>query len=277
MSWFNKKFVMRVDPDGRYAEDRKVQPVKTYKLTPEELARYQNIGTKKEKAPAFIGLEYQTRREKKEMDKKSMRLSREIIVKEFQSGKTPAQISEEYGKAEFWIRGQLTKSGLLEPVAKESKPVEISVSTAKKIYPKKFYISSERDNIENVKRLASLLKTIGWEQTYDWTTHIDAKDLNAEEFAKIAEAEMQGIRDADVVIVLLLGGYGTHAELGAANILGKEVYIWTQKNRLYVFDYTYEGSCIFYFNKNVERVIGQDMLELVNILLEKECHNESAG
>jgi hypothetical protein len=33
----------RTDPDGRYTEDRKVHPVNTYYLTPEELTKYQDV------------------------------------------------------------------------------------------------------------------------------------------------------------------------------------------------------------------------------------------
>lgn len=266
MSWFNKEFRLNADPDGRYTEDRKVQPVKTYKLTPEELEKYQNMDIKPEKAPAFIGLEHQTRREKKEMDKKSIRLTRDTIIEEFRNGKTTQQIAEEYGKAEFWIRGQLTRAGVLEPRTKEPKNTEKPVNSTKKFCAKKFYISSAFKNAGNVKRLASLLETIGWEQAFDWTKYTDTKDFDA---VKIAEAEMQGIRDADIVIVLLPGGYGTHAELGAANILGKKVYLWAGKdNADTIID---RKNCIFYFNKNVEWVSGKDLLDLLNVLLKKEC------
>jgi nucleoside 2-deoxyribosyltransferase len=55
-----------------------------------------------------------------------------------------------------------------------------------------------------------------------WT---DQDDATPDGYAKIALAELAGVREADVLIVLLPGGYGTHVEIGAALGLGKPVIL----------------------------------------------------
>jgi nucleoside 2-deoxyribosyltransferase len=55
-------------------------------------------------------------------------------------------------------------------------------------------------------------------------TWCDAQ-IEATHYATIALAELAGIREADVLLVLLPGGCGTHVEIGAALALGKPVII----------------------------------------------------
>lgn len=117
----------------------------------------------------------------------------------------------------------------------------------------KFYIASKLENAEEVKKLAAVLKAYNWEQTYDWTVHGSVQHEGEQRIAEVAENELRGIRDADIVIVLLPGGRGTHAELGAANVLMKPVFLWAETGDCFMQD---ERTCAFYWNYNVTRVIG---------------------
>lgn len=87
-------------------------------------------------------------------------------------------------------------------------------------YRVKFYIASGWENKEKVRELAKLLTSYGWVWSYDWTTCTENDD-----YRKIAVAEINAIKESDVVIVLLPGGRGTHIEMGAALAFGKPVVL----------------------------------------------------
>lgn len=61
----------------------------------------------------------------------------------------------------------------------------------------KFYVASGWENKDRVRQLAKLLTDHGWELTYDWTTCTVDDD-----YSKIAVAEINAIKESDVVIVL---------------------------------------------------------------------------
>jgi len=126
----------------------------------------------------------------------------------------------------------------------------------------KFYIASKLENAENVKRLASVLKARGWTHTYDWTQHGSVQHEGEKQIAEVAENEIKGVIEADIVVVLLPGGRGMHAELGAANALGIPVFIQSADESLFLHN---ERICAFYFNKNVRRITGNEsnLLEAV--------------
>lgn len=56
----------------------------------------------------------------------------------------------------------------------------------------------------------------GFTITYDWTGHVEAELSDIEGRARIGEADLDGVRRADIVVILLPGGQGTHTELGVA-------------------------------------------------------------
>ena len=88
--------------------------------------------------------------------------------------------------------------------------------------PKQFYISTRKDRLDRVAPLLDALKANGWKQTFAWT---DQEAHNPAVYADMAQAELAGVREADVLIVLLPGGFGTHVEIGAALALGKRIII----------------------------------------------------
>lgn len=136
----------------------------------------------------------------------------------------------------------------------------------------KFYIASKLENSEMVMSLSRLLKAYQWQHTYDWTKHGSVQNEGEERITQVAENELRGVKEADIVIVLLPGGRGTHAELGAANILNKKVFIWAEAEELFLHD---ERTCAFYWNHNVTRVSGDrfKLLEAIFAYAAKSVNN----
>jgi len=274
MGWFDKSGELRVDPDGRYVEDRKVQPVKTYKMTPEELEKYITVSYKK---PAVAGIMVQKRREKNVMsieeqkDEKvekienvatkkvpTKRLSKEIIAEEFKSGMTALQIAEKHNKKEYWVYGEMVKHGLVEkrtkpPMTSRKKKTDI-VDEKLKAEPSlanKFYIASGYENRVQVKRLSNLLEKMGFKNAYDWT------DIE-ENLQEVPTKELEGIKQANIIVVALPGAYETHVELGAALALDKKVILWC--------DFLKKNDCLYYNHPSVRIVY--DALAFIDTILD---------
>lgn len=107
----------------------------------------------------------------------------------------------------------------------------------------KFYIATGFENKVEHNRVRDLLIEGGHEITYDWTV----MEAGVTEFPiqrAIAKAEIQGVIDADFLIVLLPGKFGTHAELGAALALDKPVILCGEM----------VGECIFHAHPHVMRI-----------------------
>ena len=135
----------------------------------------------------------------------------------------------------------------------------------------RYYIASGLENAEQVKRVKAKLDAAGWEHTYDWTVHGSVQKEGAERIAKVAAAEAEGVAAAEVVIVLLPGGRGTHTELGMALALREidsdaepRVCIYSPDAER---DFGTGGTtCAFYHHPNVERFSG-DLDEMISTLL----------
>jgi hypothetical protein len=117
---------------------------------------------------------------------------------------------------------------------------------------KRFYVSSRKDRSAEADALSEKLKARGWERTYKWTTH-DGE--GSEGHAKVALAELQGVRDADVLIVLFPGGFGTHVEIGAALVLGKPVILHSPNPETLEIPY----PCVFHHHPSVKRLISETL------------------
>lgn len=78
----------------------------------------------------------------------------------------------------------------------------------------KFYIATSLERAEIHNKVRDVLVERGDVITYDWTKHGSVQHEGHNRLAEVAHAEMIGVQEADVVIVLLPGGRGTHAELG---------------------------------------------------------------
>jgi nucleoside 2-deoxyribosyltransferase len=117
----------------------------------------------------------------------------------------------------------------------------------------KFYIASKLENFEQVKVLSAKLKAAGWIHTYDWTTHLSVKETDEETLRRVGENELNGVADADVVIVLTPQGRGTHVEMGIAIGLGKRVYLCHADDKYFRLT---DDTTSFYWLPQVTRFVG---------------------
>ncbi|MHB1681287.1 MAG: group-specific protein [Bacilli bacterium] len=87
----------------------------------------------------------------------------------------------------------------------------------------KLYLASGLENRNRVQKWRDALTDFGHTITYDWTAH---GRVQGPQLSDVAWNELHiGVQEADVVIVLLPGGMGTHTELGAALAWGKVVIV----------------------------------------------------
>jgi len=112
----------------------------------------------------------------------------------------------------------------------------------------RFFISAKKDRQLEVDAFANKLKAHGWERTLAWK-HEDG--ANHKENSEIALAELQGVHEADVLIALLPGGFGTHVEIGAALALGKPVILHAPDLKTLETPY----PCVFHYHPAVKILI----------------------
>jgi len=119
-----------------------------------------------------------------------------------------------------------------------------------------FYTASSFQNKNDVKYVNQQLAVKGYELTYDWTENQRARSLV--ELCTIGEYEIQGVKDADFLIVLLPGGKGSHIEMGIALGLGKKVYLFSPNNQVYELAATstfYHVSLVTIYVGTINKII----------------------
>ena len=118
----------------------------------------------------------------------------------------------------------------------------------------KFYVASGVSNAEKVNLAAAALNVAGHERTYDWTGHGDVSKAEPAFKRHVASSESRGVLEAELVVLLLPGRFGTHAELGMAlaSAENKRILLWSESPA--PFDGT-DGFCVFYHHPAVERVV----------------------
>ena len=87
----------------------------------------------------------------------------------------------------------------------------------------KYYIATSFHNKEAHKECRRFFSDRGDELTFDWTVYSFIPDPYV--MYTIATKEIDAVKAADFVVVLLPGGRGTHTEFGAALALGKPVFV----------------------------------------------------
>ncbi len=126
----------------------------------------------------------------------------------------------------------------------------------------KFYIGSGMKNSELVNYYAKKLEENGWEHTYNWTKNIGGNS-SVEDLIKYSKEEQQGIIDADVVIILLKAGRGSHIELGMALALNKKIFLCSPTED----EFTLENTVGFYQLPNIIKLVGtkdENIKEIIN-------------
>jgi len=120
----------------------------------------------------------------------------------------------------------------------------------------KFYIATYLERHADHNLVRDALVAAGHEITYDWTSHGSIKEEGEERLIEVAEAELHGVTEADFVVVLLPGGRGTHAEIGAATGLSIPTYIHSTKPELFT---TTDATCAFYWPRCVKRSLNPSL------------------
>lgn len=97
----------------------------------------------------------------------------------------------------------------------------------------KFYIATSLSRVTAHHIVRDTLKKLGHEISYDWTLHGSVKSVSKERLREVALLELDGVSEADFVIVLLPGGNGTHLELGFAIAREKKVFLHTEDSSIF--------------------------------------------
>jgi hypothetical protein len=118
----------------------------------------------------------------------------------------------------------------------------------------RIYVASGLENLGSVKDIMDSLKRSGWTITYDWTQHGSVQGKGNDVIAEVASAEAMGVRSADLVLVLLPGGKGTHTELGIAVGCGIPVLIHSVDPLSFDNIQTERRCCAFHFLPGIMRI-----------------------
>lgn len=249
----------RVGPDHR--QDRRNGPVIEYRLSSEELKKYENIkGSGKKPIIPASGIERSLE------DMKEMKITKEQLIEECRnlgfSKEAYEKIAEKYGLTVKGVSSRVSVYRIRKLIEQEAASfVKQAVEEERKLESRKvkFYISTGYDNKDKAAKLAEIIEAAGGEITYKWWELPYTEDVT--ELARRGEAELQGVKDADAVIVMMPGHFGTHTEFGAALALGK---------RILLYDTGGFGAMPFYHCGGVRQVVGSDMDLVCEILKLRE-------
>jgi hypothetical protein len=127
----------------------------------------------------------------------------------------------------------------------------------------KFYIASSLKNSHNVRYISEKLKMNGHTHTFDWTALNPAASF--QELKQIGQMEKEAVIQADVLIMLLPAGKGSHIEFGIALALKKRIILHSPHGEVNDL----EESSSFYHLTQVEKFLGTRD-ELINYILNKK-------
>lgn len=120
----------------------------------------------------------------------------------------------------------------------------------------KFYIATRLSNVAAMQAMRDHIIESGGVLSYDWSAHGMLGPSKFDQWETIAKAEIEGVREADVLILLLPGGRGAHIELGCALGLGKPVFVIGPQEAF--DDGSYGYPCLFYHHPLVVARISEE-------------------
>jgi len=93
----------------------------------------------------------------------------------------------------------------------------------------KYYIATSLARAKSHNLVRDALNGFGHEISYDWTLHGSVKSISIDRLQEVAILELEGVLQADFVVVLLPGGKGTHLELGFAIAKDKKIFLHSEE------------------------------------------------
>lgn len=126
------------------------------------------------------------------------------------------------------------------------------------------YVATGLQRGDSQRAVAEALLAEGIGITFDWPLYGSASGRS---YPDIAHDEVEGVRRADFLVVLLPGGRGTHVELGAALALGKPVFLQAETEAALYQD---NMRCVFHEHRLVRQIVGPQtaLLDAIRIWME---------
>lgn len=114
----------------------------------------------------------------------------------------------------------------------------------------KIYIASSLENKEKAAQLIHRIRLSGHTITYDWTQRGDVRNDGELAMMETAQSEVNAVTAADMVIIMLPGGRGTHTELGVALATRerKKIWVWADNDAPFGPG---TDTCVFYHHPDV--------------------------
>ncbi|HXW53853.1 MAG TPA: nucleoside 2-deoxyribosyltransferase [Myxococcota bacterium] len=138
-----------------------------------------------------------------------------------------------------------------------------------------FYIATSLSRARDHNHVRDALITNGHRITYDWTMHGSVKTSTVERLSEVAHSETDGVLSAEIVVILLPGGYGTHAELGMALALKKKIILHSVDTEVFT---ACEKTCAFYHHRDVLKLVcplaetNAFLKAMQNLAPQSNCH-----
>lgn len=117
----------------------------------------------------------------------------------------------------------------------------------------KIYVASGLENRARAAALIRHIKACGHFVTYDWTQYGDVRGNGETAMRATACSEVEGVSSAELLIVLLPGGKGTHTELGIAlaTRANKRIWLWSENAAVFGGG---DATCVFYHHPSIEHL-----------------------
>lgn len=118
----------------------------------------------------------------------------------------------------------------------------------------RFYVATGLVNRDQAQDMIAFIQDRGHLPVYDWTAHGDVRGQGTERLAEVAFSEYSAVRDAELVLLMLPGGCGTHTELGIAlgTRANKRILLWSATGKEFEDG---PNTCVFYHHLAVERIV----------------------
>lgn len=142
----------------------------------------------------------------------------------------------------------------------------------------RIYLATGLQNQDNYRAAREVIMKAGHEITYDWTLGFTERfDRTVQYLEDTSKEEVKGVLSADLVVAMLPGGRGTHAELGMA--IAKEIPVIFYSPKSALMMPTIE-TCAFYWHPGVLKCTGpfgaflENLPRMIPEVLEKGHTND---